>query len=56
MKPKITDAMRKTFKGKETPKEEAAEKKLVPGKAKYKAVEKVLEPGKPMFGKKGGMK
>jgi hypothetical protein len=42
--PKITPAMRRTFRGDETPKEEAAERKLVPNKAKYKAVEAKLEP------------
>lgn len=43
--PKITPAMKRVFKGKETPAEEKAERKLVPNKKAYKAVEKVLEPG-----------
>lgn len=42
--PKITPAMKRVFKGKETPAEEKAERKLVPNKKAYKAVEKVLEP------------
>lgn len=54
MAAKITPAMRRIFKGKETNKEEAAEKRMVPNKAKYKAVEKVLEPGK--FSKGGKVK
>ena len=50
--PKITPAMKRAFKGKETPKEEAAERRLVPNKAAYKKVEKKLEPGVHGKGKK----